>query len=196
MLSRLLLRVPWFVTTIVVMGGAALGAVLLFLLAGPYFERSFRNDADPLAAVAPSPSPAATSSAAPVVAMPAPATAGNAPQAHVLREGTFRDGDPGHNGEGRARLIRTADGGHVLRFEDFSVTNGPDLFVILSTDPEGSRGSATAADALNLGKLKATDGNINYAIPEGTDLAAFKSVIIYCRAFRVVFAVARLEVGA
>jgi hypothetical protein len=111
----------------------------------------------------------------------------------LLSEGTFVDGDPGHNGEGTARLIRDADGSHILRLEDFSVTNGPDLFVVLSTDPGGSRSSAAADDALNLGRLRATDGNINYAVPDGRDLSDFRSVIIYCRAFRVVFAVATLE---
>jgi hypothetical protein len=111
----------------------------------------------------------------------------------LLSEGRFVDGDPGHHGEGSARLIRDDDGSHILRLEDFSVTNGPDLFVVLSTDPGGSRSSAGADDAFNLGRLRATDGNINYAVPDGTDLSTFRSVIIYCRAFRVVFAVATLE---
>ncbi len=204
MLSRLLLRIPWGAALLLVAGGAVTGAVLLFLLAGPYFQRTYRNDADPLAATRPAPTTAAPSSASgagatgspvPMVANPPP-TGPAAATAQLLREGSFRDGDPGHNGEGRARLIRAADGGYVLRLEEFSVTNGPDLFVILSTDPSGSRGSATAGDALNLGKLKATDGNINYLIPEGTEVSAFQSVIIYCRAFRVVFAIATLEASS
>ncbi|MGH2583672.1 MAG: DM13 domain-containing protein, partial [Dehalococcoidia bacterium] len=111
----------------------------------------------------------------------------------LVAEGSFVDGDPGHNGSGHARLIRGPDGSTVLRLEELSVTNGPDLFVILSTDPAGSRGSAGAADAVNLGRLRATDGNINYPVPAEVDAAGYRSVIIYCRAFRVVFAVATLE---
>lgn len=111
----------------------------------------------------------------------------------LVSEGTIRDGDPGHPARGRARLIRGADGAHTLRFEDFSVVNGPDVFVILSPDPSGSRDGATAAGALNLGRLRATNGNINYPVPAGADLSGVRSVIIYCRAFHVVMGAASLE---
>ena len=112
----------------------------------------------------------------------------------MLARGEFRDGDPGHNGEGTALVIEGPDGSLVLRVEEFSVTGGPDLFVILSADPDGSRDSAKAG--LDLGDLKATDGNFNYEIPGGTDVSQYKSVIIYCRSFNIVFAIATLEAGA
>jgi hypothetical protein len=70
--------------------------------------------------------------------------------------------------------------------ENFSVTNGPDLRVILSPDPEGG------GDGLDLGKLKATDGTFSYAIPDGTDLTPYRSVTIFCVAFPTVFAYATL----
>jgi hypothetical protein len=77
-----------------------------------------------------------------------------------------------------------------LFLSDFS-TNGPDLVVVLSTDPEGSRGSVSSG--LTLGELKANNGNQNYAIPDGTDVSAYRSVIIYCKSFPTVFAYASLE---
>jgi hypothetical protein len=129
-----------------------------------------------------------TPTAAPQSATPTPASA----NPRILAAGTFRDGDPGHNGRGIARLGTTADGQVVLRFENFSVTGGPDLVVILSTDPGGSRGSVSSG--LNLGALKATDGNQNYTVPAGTDVSKFRSVIIYCKSFPTVFAYATLEV--
>lgn len=225
MFTRLVLRLPWFVSTPILVAAAILLAVMTNLVAGTYFERTFVDEVDPFAGFDPPPASAgprgplsiagASSAAAPVATTPVAAPATASPQAAatptptpvpspqptvaaptgpvLLSQGAFVDGDPGHNGEGVARLIRGADGSHLLRFEDFSVTNGPDLFVILSTDPAGSRGSAAAADALNLGRLRATDGNINYAVPDGTDPSIYKSVIIYCRAFKVVFAVATLE---
>jgi len=55
------------------------------------------------------------------------------------------------------------DGANVLRLEDLIVTNGPDLYVYLSTDK-------SASDIVNLGRLKANIGNQNYQIPEGIDM--------------------------
>jgi hypothetical protein len=196
--TRLLLKLPWFISTPAIVALAAAVALGMNMALSDYFERTFLDEADPLAGIAQAAdtSPSATAGAStvdstPAVPTPAPDEPAAAPG--VLAQGTFRDGDPGHNGEGSAKIIRAPDGSLVLRFEEFSVTNGPDLFVILSTDPEGSRGSAR--DGLDLGGLRATDGNINYAIPSGVDVSQYRSAIIYCRQFNVVFAVATLEVA-
>jgi hypothetical protein len=109
--------------------------------------------------------------------------------ARVIAKGIFQDGDSSHRGSGDVMIIETADGDLVLRFEEFSVTNGPDLFVVLSAEPDGEN----AGDGLNLGENRATDGNVNYEIPAGTDLSLYKSVVIWCRAFDIVFAFAPLE---
>ncbi|HUG30736.1 MAG TPA: DM13 domain-containing protein [Candidatus Limnocylindria bacterium] len=120
---------------------------------------------------------------APTTAMtPAPETAG------PTRSGQFTGADEFHFGGGTASLIETAPGTWTLRFEDFSVRNGPDLFVYLSPNPAGY-----AADAIELGTLKATDGAFNYDIPAGTDLENVRSVIIWCKGFAVLFAVAPLS---
>ena len=68
-----------------------------------------------------------------------------------------------HNAQGVAKVIPIEGGGNVLRLEDLVVTNGPDLYVYLSTDK-------SASDFVNLGRLKANIGNQNYQIPEGTDM--------------------------
>ena len=47
-----------------------------------------------------------------------------------------------------------------------------------------------AEGALNLGRLKATSGAFHYDVPEGTDVAQFKSVVIWCRRFSVLFGTA------
>ena len=98
----------------------------------------------------------------------------------------------GTRGKGLAEVQRLEDGRLNLFLSNFSVTNGPDLVVVLSRDPEGSQGSV--ADGLILSSLKANNGNQNYAIPEGTDSSRYASVIIYCKSFPTVFAHARLEV--
>lgn len=85
-----------------------------------------------------------------------------------------------HNAEGQSKVIFLDDGREILRLEDFKSTNGPDLYVYLSTDID-------ATDIVNLGKLKANVGNQNYDIPAGTDLEKYNKVLIWCKSFSVLF---------
>ena len=112
----------------------------------------------------------------------------------VLKQGNFRDADRFHQGSGQASIYRGPDGSRLLRLENFRVTNGPDLHVILtpSRDPQ-SRAEVSAAGYVDLGSLKGNMGNQNYAIPDGVDLDSFGSVVIYCQPFHVIFSVASLE---
>ncbi len=104
-----------------------------------------------------------------------------------LVAGPFHGADDFHFGEGTAAIIETAPGLYALRFEAFSVRNGPDLYVYLSPDATGY-----AEGALELGTLKATDGAFSYELPAGTDPAQFASAVIWCKQFGVLFAVAPL----
>ena len=105
----------------------------------------------------------------------------------LLLTGSFVGvGDGIHDAQGIAKVIPIEDGGNVLRLEDLIVTNGPDLYVYLSTDK-------SASDFVNLGRLKANIGNQNYQIPEGTDIAKYDTVLIWCRAFSVLFGSADLK---
>lgn len=94
-------------------------------------------------------------------------------------------GDGLHNAEGVAKIIQLADGTDILRLENFKATNGPDLYVYLSTDK-------TNADIVNLGRLKGNIGNQNYLIPAGTDITKYNTALIWCRAFSVIFGSAQL----
>ena len=85
-------------------------------------------------------------------------------------------------------------GGHlILRLERLATSNGPDLRVYLSHVPAGSGLHAYRTGFIDLGALKGNRGSQNYAIPAGTDLAAFKSAVIWCRRFAVGFGVAPLS---
>ncbi len=100
--------------------------------------------------------------------------------------GTFVGINDGiHNAEGNSKVLLLDDGKEILRLEDFKSTNGPDLYVYLSTDTK-------ATDIVNLGKLKASVGNQNYEIPEGTDLKKYSQVLIWCKSFSVLFGSAEL----
>ena len=106
---------------------------------------------------------------------------------NVVRTGSFIGvGDGIHNAEGMAKVIPLEDGTNILRLENLRVTNGPDLYVYLSPDKD-------ASDIVNVGKLKANNGNQNYDIPEGTDLSKYITVLIWCRPFSVLFGSAELN---
>ena len=111
-----------------------------------------------------------------------------------LKSGQFKDQDRFHTGSGGATIYRLADGSHILRLEDFKVTNGPDLRVILTRaqDPEQA-GEVTGPGHLELSKLKGNMGNQNYPTPDDADISSFNSVVIFCKPFKVIFSVATLE---
>ena len=111
-----------------------------------------------------------------------------------LKTGRFRDQDRFHKRSGGATIYRLADGSQLLRLEDFNVTNGPDLRVILTRaqDPE-QVGEVTGPGHLELSKLKGNMGNQNYPVPDDADVSSFNSVVIFCKPFKVIFSVAPLE---
>lgn len=104
----------------------------------------------------------------------------------AVATGEFTGADGFHQGTGNATIYRLEDGSHVLRFEDFEVTNGPDLHVML-VPSEGSMD-----DYVDLGSLKGNIGDQNYEIPADVDLSTIDSVIVYCVPFSVLFATASL----
>jgi hypothetical protein len=106
---------------------------------------------------------------------------------NLLLRGSFMGvGDGIHDAQGIAKVIPFEGGGNVLRLEDLVVTNGPDLYVYLSTDN-------SASDFVSLGRLKANIGNQNYPIPTGTDMTKYDTILIWCRAFSVLFGSADLK---
>ena len=115
-------------------------------------------------------------------------------EAMVLASGKFRDGDSFHKGSGDVNLYRLANGDAVLRFEDLSVTNGPDLHVLVSTHPDPmNKGELRDAGYSTLGQLKGNRGDQNYEVPSDVDPDSISSVIIYCMPFHVIFSVAPLS---
>ncbi|MCY3866341.1 MAG: DM13 domain-containing protein [Chloroflexi bacterium] len=108
----------------------------------------------------------------------------------VLVMGSFIDIDPIHGAKGSATIYELPDGERVLRFEDFRSKNGPDLHVYLSTEAPTGTFAGLGANEIHLGALKGNVGNQNYDIPADLDLSEYRSVVIYCVPFRVVFSTA------
>ena len=111
----------------------------------------------------------------------------------VKAAGSFRDADSFHKGSGSAVIYELSSGERILRLDEFRVTNGPDLRVLLANtaNPE-SHGDLQDAGYRELGKLKGNVGAQNYEIPDTVALSDVESVVIYCNPFRVVFSVATL----
>ena len=121
-------------------------------------------------------------------------TGGEATGPVAVLTGDFAGADDFHQGSGTATIYELEDGSHVLRFEDFEVTNGPDLHVLISeTDTITSSEDLNAAGYVDLGKLKGNVGNQNYELPAGFAVDGPVTITIYCDPFHVVFATATLS---
>lgn len=117
-------------------------------------------------------------------------------EAQVVAEGQFRDADRAHKGSGTARVVALPGGGHEVQLSQFEVTNGPDLEVWLSAHPDPESSSDVAdGEWVSLGQLKGNIGDQAYTVPEGTDISAYNSVVIWCEQFGVLFSPAALSPG-
>jgi hypothetical protein len=111
-----------------------------------------------------------------------------------VARGRFGDRDAIHRGSGVATLLRTPGGDHVLQLSDFRVTNGPDLYVyLIPTAGPNTHEDVVGRGALQLGRLKASDGSFAYDLPPGTNPAVFRAAVIYCLQFHTIFSVAPLS---
>jgi len=101
----------------------------------------------------------------------------------ILKTGQF-EGLLGHQASGTAKIIKVNNMTY-LRFENFQVTNGPDLHVYITPDGNVQNG-------IHLAKLKGSVGDQNYLL-ENVDLETFNTAVIYCQPFGVYFGQAKLS---
>lgn len=103
--------------------------------------------------------------------------------------GSFLDGDENHHVSGDLLFINNKNNSFI-RFENFNSTNGPDLYVVLSSNENPAKNGLGKKKILK--KLKGNKGNQNYLL-EDVSLDEYKSVLIYCKAFSVVFGYASIK---
>ena len=113
----------------------------------------------------------------------------------VIARGSFRDADAVHRGAGAATLYRLADDRHLLRLENFRVTNGPKLVVYLAVHPDPQSAADVLEGFVSLGELKGNVGSQNYAVPDGIDVSGYRSTVIWCELFDVLFSSAPLAIS-
>lgn len=158
---------------IIIIGALAIFAGYWFI--SPLFTEKVVDEAIPFSNPAPVAQMKKDSTSTPVV-----------PDVQTVASGSFTGFDRLHNGSGTAKII-TVGGKHFIRFEDdFSVTNGPDLYVGLGANGEYMKGS-------ELGVLKGNKGSQNYELPAGVNPEDIKEVWVWCKAFSVPFARAVLQ---
>ena len=97
-----------------------------------------------------------------------------------------------HETHGTARVLRLPDGRLIVRFENFSTSNGPVLVVWLSKNPAHGEDAAFPRHYVDLGPLKGNIGDQNYDIPAGVDPTGYTSVVVWCDRFDVSFGAADL----
>lgn len=90
-----------------------------------------------------------------------------------------------HEVSGTASIIQVGEKKY-LRFENLDTVNGPDLRIYLSADLENT-------NSIDLGPIRATQGNVNYELPADVDIETFRYPLIWCRAFRVLFSSAEFQ---
>jgi electron transfer DM13 len=166
---------------VVLVGLAALIAIAWYL-GSPLFVRTYIDE--------PLPSPTAALGTATGGTQPtAVTTADGRETPRVVASGELGYVDSLHNGKGPVRIVE-AGAQRFVRFEDVTLTNAPDVHVYLSRETGGRWSEATS---LYLGALKATNGSFNYELPPTADVASYQSVVVWCRAFRVLITWADLR---
>lgn len=101
-----------------------------------------------------------------------------------------------HSTSGRASIYEGKDGKLTLRITNFKTSNGPDVHVLLiaANDAQDDDNFLKSnVERVELGSLKGNEGDQNYDVPAGTDLAKFHTVAIYCERFNANFGSAPLE---
>lgn len=186
-------RITTAVICVVLLAAVAVGAALF----QPWrlFTSSMVDEALPGVAAAASTAPAGATPSGMAASAPAPSTpapSGPAPAVPVvLSRGTFQSQE--HDTSGTASLLRLSDGNHVLRLENLASSDGPDVKVWLSSlEAGGDWFKYRSGSYVDLGPIKATHGNQNYAVPPGTDLTGLATVVLWCDRFSVAFGSASL----
>lgn len=160
--------------------------------ARPGASPSAGSEAAPSAPSPESPVVGGTPSDPGVSSMPPPEAPDPGEQVVVLARGAFRSLE--HQSSGTALLLELPGGAQVLRFEDLTTSNGPDLRVYLTDQPLSEDWHVwDDGRFVDLGALKGNLGNQNYEIPAGVDTGDFQTAVVWCRRFSVGFAVAPVE---
>jgi len=114
------------------------------------------------------------------------------------RSGQLMKVDPIHRGSGTVYVLpnkledERAESSLILFGEDVSFTQGPDLWVYLSSSRDVKKDGL--GDYLKLVLIKGNKGGQSYGVAKSiAELEKYQSVVIWCKQFTVLFTFASLE---
>jgi Electron transfer DM13 len=122
---------------------------------------------------------------------PAPVTLG---QLTPLYTGTFHT--DARDTSGRATVYRQPNGSRLLTLSNFSTANETSLTVILldgSSMANGEPFTPAESNHRDIGEIKTSQGEQNYALPADVDFNRFNTVAIYSAGLHTVFGTAKLD---
>lgn len=103
--------------------------------------------------------------------------------ARIVAQGIFKS--RAHDVQGQALLVEQ-DGKKIIRFENFKTINGPNLHIYFGSE-------LSNRDFVDLGKIRATEGNVNYEVDSSVDISRYNKVMVWCVPFGVLFSYAELK---
>jgi hypothetical protein len=102
-----------------------------------------------------------------------------------------------HPTQGTATVYRVGDGSRVLRFTNFSTSNGPDVHVyMVAANDANDAATVLHAGFIDLGAIKGNVGDQNYTLGADVDLSKYRAVSVWCKRFSVNFGTAPLAPGS
>lgn len=120
-----------------------------------------------------------------------PAAAGTS-SSEIIESGTFSG--VMHPTTGIATIYRLGDGSRILRFTNFTTSNGPDVHVyMVATDDARDTETVKRSAFIDLGIIKGNIGDQNYALRADLDLSKYRTVSIWCKRFAINFGAAPLK---
>lgn len=114
----------------------------------------------------------------------------------VMATGVFQRIDAVRWAQGDATIYQGTDGGRVLRFDNFSMANAPDMRVFLSasTNPVTPEDMRLQGIEIDLGALQGISGPQNYTISDAVELTNYRSIVLYSPSLDMIYAFAPLFV--
>jgi hypothetical protein len=110
----------------------------------------------------------------------------------ALYTGSFHSDS--HEATGRATVYQQADGGRILTLSNFSTSNATGLHVVLGgTDSANGQNLTLKNNGLDLGELKASQGDQSYTLPADVDFNRFNTVVIYSPGPKLIVGSAALD---
>jgi len=122
-----------------------------------------------------------------------PSTPAEIPPPQLLAEGQLTAVSETRPSKGQAQLFRLGTGEYLLRLEQFSVVKGPGLHVYLTGSSAPQTADSVLRDFIDLGAIKAQQGEQNYLMPADIDLTDYRGVVVFSPFFREIYASAALD---